>query len=301
MAERKESKSVVRLTRRRLLRGLSAVAIGSALTTTYADPVGSFPLWEIRSRGKRVFLLAHTPPRAIAWKNERVERLLKECGHYWNETSHKSDANVQDLIQQYGIDHNQTLASRLDGAQRARLSEAAKAVGVPEDSLSTFRPWLAGQTLEEALFSAPGFDKPNANNVLAAQATAQSIPVSSEFPTIDATVRWFANLPSAAEVQYLEYIIDEVLMGQDKGQQIYAQWNDGADTLASAWIAQMMRRYRQLYEAMVLARNEEWVPRVRTMLEAEKPAMIVVGFYHMVGPDRIQVQLAKAGFAVERI
>jgi hypothetical protein len=72
---------------------------------------------------------------------------------------------------------------------------------VPEESLSTFRPWLAGQTLEEALFSAPGFDKPNADSVLAAEALAQSIAVSSEFPTIDAVARWFANLPADAEIQ----------------------------------------------------------------------------------------------------
>jgi uncharacterized protein YbaP (TraB family) len=114
------------LTRRSLLQGLSAVAIGGAFTTTYAHPDVSFPVWEIRSKSRRVFLLAHTPPRAVAWKNERAERLLKECGHYWNETGHTSEANVQDLMQQYGIDHNQTLDSHLDGAQRARLSEAAK-------------------------------------------------------------------------------------------------------------------------------------------------------------------------------
>jgi uncharacterized protein len=289
------------LTRRSLLQGLSTVAIGGAFTTAYALPDASFPLWEIRSKGKRVFLLAHTPPQAVAWKNERVEGLLKECGHYWNETGHKSDDNVQDLIQQYGIDHNQTLASRLGGAQRARLSEAAKAVGVPEESLSGFRPWLAGQTLEEALFSTPEFDKPNANNVLSAEATARSIPVSSEFPTIDAAARWFASLSPVAEVQYLEYIVDEVLMGQEKGQQIYTQWNDGKDTLASAWITRMKHRYPQLYDALVLKRNEGWVPQVRTMLDAEKPSMIVVGLYHLAGPDRTQLQLTRAGFAVERI
>jgi hypothetical protein len=99
-------------------------------------------------------------------------------------------------------------------------------------------------------FFAAGFDKPSADNVLAAEARAQSIAVSSEFPTIDAVAHWFANLP---------------------------------------------------YDAVVLERNKGWVSRVRTMLGAEKPSMMVVGFYHMVGPDRMQLQLAQAGFAVERI
>jgi uncharacterized protein YbaP (TraB family) len=284
-----------------LLQGLSAFAIGGAFTTSYAGPNAAFPLWEVRHKGKRAFLLAHTPPRSVAWKDERAERLLTECGHYWNETGHHSEANIQDLMQQYGIDHAQTLESHLDDVQRARLSEAATAVGVARESLSAFCPWLAGQTLEEALFSAAGFDKPNADSVLAAQALARSIPASSEFPTIDSVARWFAKLPAEAEVQYLEYIIDEVLLGQEKGQQIYTQWTEGTETLAVAWVARMRQRYPRLYDAIVLERNMGWVPRVRIMLEAEKPSMIVVGFYHMVGPDRIQLQLARAGFAVERI
>ena len=63
-------------------------------------------------------------------------------------------------MQQYGIDHGQTLQSHLDDVQRARLFEAAKAAGVSQESLNILRPWLAGQTLEEALFSAAGFDNP---------------------------------------------------------------------------------------------------------------------------------------------
>jgi uncharacterized protein len=287
-------------TRRSLLQGLSALAIGGALAKADASP-GSFPLWEIRSKSQRVFLLAHTPPQALAWKNEHVERLLKKCGQYWNETGHRSEAKVQDLMQQYGIDHHPPLARRLDAGLRARLADAAKAVGVPEDSLSTFRPWLAGQTLEEALFSAAGFDKPNADNVLTAEALAQSIAVRSEFPTIDAVARWFATLPAEAEVQYLEYIIDEILMGHEKGQQIYVQWAEGMDTAAVAWVARMRQQYPRLYDAIVRERNEGWVPRVRAMLDAEKPSMIVVGLYHMVGPDRIQRQLARAGLAIYRI
>jgi uncharacterized protein YbaP (TraB family) len=37
------------------------------------------------------------------------------------------------------------------------------------------------------------------------------------------------------------------------------------------------------------------------MLNANEPSMIVVGFYHLVGPDSLPVQLAAHGFRVRRV
>lgn len=288
-------------TRRRMLQYLSAAAIGGAALASHAESADRFPFWEISLERGKVFLLGHTPPRATAWKDERVEALLRGCGRLWNETNHRGKTNVQALIQEYGITRGRSLESRVDAVQRARLSAAAKAVRVPVESLAHFRPWLAAQALEGALFSAPPFDKPNADQVLVAQAQSLSIPVSSEFTTLTDVTRWLAGLSPTAEMQYLLYIIDEVLMGQEQGQRIYAEWDNGNAAPATAWMSRMARNYPELYRAMDVQRNQLWVPRVRTMLNADRPSMIVVGLYHLVGPDSILVQLAARGVRLRRM
>lgn len=289
------------LTRRRMLQYLSAATIGGAAVVSHAESADRFPLWEITLDHGKVFLLAHTPPRATAWKDARVEGLLRGCGHLWNETNHRTKSNVQALIQEYGIARGQTLESRLDAGQRARLSAAAKAVSVPLESLAHFRPWLAAQALESALFSTAPFNKPNADEVLVAKAQSLSIPVSSEFTTLTDVTRWLAGLSPTAEMQYLLYIIDEVLMGQDRGQRIYAEWDRGNAAPATAWMARMARNYPELYRALDVQRNQLWVPRVRTMLNADRPSMIVVGLYHLVGPDSMLAQLAAGGVRPRRV
>jgi uncharacterized protein len=284
-----------------MLECLSAVAIGGATLVSRAESADRFPLWQISNQRGKVFLLGHTPPQATDWKDERVEALLRGCGRLWNETNHRAKTDVQDLMQKYGIARGQSLESRLDAGQRTRLSAAAKAVSVPVESLAHFRPWLAGQTLEGALFSAPPFNKRNADQVLTAEAQSLSIPVSSEFTTLEDTARWFAQLPPAVETQYLMYTIDEVLRGSVTGQFIYAQWDNGDAAPATAWMARMARRYPQLYRSMAVQRNQLWVPRVHAMLHADRPSMIVVGFYHLVGPDSMPAQLAARGIRVQRV
>jgi len=289
-------------TRRQMLRYLPAAAVGSAALAAHAESADRFPLWEISLGRGKVFLLAHTPPRSTAWKDAHVEALLRGCGHLWNETNHRGKTDdVQGLMQEYGLARGQSLEARLDAGQRARLAAAAKAVSLPLESLAPFRPWLAAQELEGALFSAAPFNKPNADQVLVARAQSLSIPVSSEFPTLTDAARWFAGLSPTAEMQYLLYIIDEVLTGHERGQHIYAEWDSGNSEPARIWMSRMARDYPELYRAINVQRNQLWVPRVHRMLNATRPTMIVVGLYHLVGPDSMLVQLGTSGTRLRRV
>lgn len=286
--------------RRSAIQYLSTVAIAGVTGLASAGSESRSPLWEISSKLGRVFLFGHTPPREADWKESHIEDLLRRCGHFWNETNHSVRSSVQEVIQAYGTDPNQSLEERLEASQRARLSEAAKIAGVPAESLKHFRPWLAGQTLEGAFFGASPFNRQNADVVLRAEARSLSIPISSEFPTLDDAARWFFELSPTAEVQYLLYVIDEILVGHEEGQKVYAQWAMGNDALATKWVARMAQKYPQLYRSIVVERNQGWVPRVQAMAKAERATMVVVGFYHLVGPDSIPRQLENHGFRLRR-
>ncbi len=288
------------LNRRQVLRCLAMTGVAVGPWPSEARAPSGFPLWEVSSGGHRVYLLGHTPPRKADWSDGRVESLLEGCGVLWKETSETPPPNIQQLIQHYGTDPD-SLMTRLDGSQQRRLEAAAKAVAVPEESLTHFRPWLAGQTLEGAFYSAKGFTGQNADKVLTKEAQKLGIPVSSEFPSVEDAARWFSELSPDAELQYLLYVLDEILVGHDEGQRTYARWAVGDDTPALAWVTRMRRLYTQLYEAIVAARNRRWVPRVQDMLSRDKPSMVVVGLYHLAGPDKIQKQLAAHGLAVRLI
>jgi uncharacterized protein YbaP (TraB family) len=60
-------------------------------------------------------------------------------------------------------------------------------------------------------------------------------------------------------------------------------------------------RYPALYASIVIERNRRWVPRFETMLQSERPAMVVLGLYHLAGPDSVLEQLRAAGMKVSQI
>jgi uncharacterized protein len=296
----RSNRSAVAYDRRDAIASLLAVPIALAAGMSSATEAVEYPVWDIETGGGRVYLLGHTPPRPMDWSDLRIEGLLRTCSSLWNETNQTEHTNTQDLIQRYGIDSNKPLHTWLSATDRGRLSQAAKIAGVPEDALQAFRPWLAGQALEGAFFSAQGVNGRNADAVLVSDAGEAGLSVSSEFATKEDAARWFSDLNPAREVQYLRYILDEILSGHDEGQRIYADWAAGKDVRARDWVARMRRLYPELYRSIVITRNQGWVPRIHSMLTQSKPTMIVVGLYHLVGSDSIQAQLRASGLHVRR-
>ena len=294
-------RSALAYDRREALVALLALPITLCAGTSSATEVLQYPLWEIKKGRGLVYLLGHTPPRPTDWSDSRIEGLLRTCASLWDETNQTASVNVQDLMQRYGIDPNKPLNAWLSPSDRDRLAQAARLAGVPEDSLAPFRPWLAGQALEGAFFSAKGFNGRNADAVLVSEAGEAGLSIVSEFATKEDAARWFGGFSPVQEVQYLRYILDEILAGHDEGQRVYADWARGKDARASHWVATMKRLYPELYRSIVILRNQDWVPRIRSILTQPKPTMIVVGLYHLAGPDSVQSRLRANGMDVTRI
>ena len=295
------NRSAVTYDRREALGALLALPIALTAGKSAAAETVQYPLLEIKAGRGRVYLLGHTPPRPNDWADSRIEGLLRTCGSLWNETNQTDRTDAQSLMQRYGIDPSKPLNAWLSPLDRNRLSQAAKIAGVPEDALQPFRPWLAGQALEGAFFSAKGFNGRNADAVLVSEAGEAGLSIVSEFATKEDAARWFGGFSPVQEVQYLRYILDEILAGHDEGQRVYADWARGKDARASHWVATMKRLYPELYRSIVIIRNQDWVPRIRSILTQPKPTMIVVGLYHLAGPDSVQSRLRANGMDVTRI
>lgn len=124
------------------------------------------------------------------------------------------------------------------------------------------------------------------------------ITISSEFPTIDDLVAFMGASSPAEDVQYLQYTIDHILDGAAKNEQVYSSLARGDMSGAEGIVTRMKSSQPAMYDKHVIGRNGRWVPRIDEILKNPKPALVVVGLYHVAGPDSVLVRLREHGVKV---
>ncbi|THD81950.1 MAG: TraB/GumN family protein [Phenylobacterium sp.] len=287
-------------TRRQALAGLSALS-ASLAAGAQAAQAPDWPLWVIRSGAGTVYLTGELPPEQSDWRDARIEALLPQCGALWTETGRANRGPVGPLIVKYGFDAKTPLMSRLDATDKDRLAKAAALTHLPVERLAQFRPWLAAQQLEDAYYRTMGLKGLSANQVLTAAAEKAGIEVHSEFAAQDDFIATFGALSPEEDLQRLRATLDDILAPPEAVERANAEWVRGDERREAAEVARMKRLYPEMSEVILLERNRAWPPRIKVMLQNPKPTLIVVGSYHLVGPDRIQAQLRAEQLSAKRI
>jgi len=290
------------ISRRQVLLSMVALAASSFEINGWAQSANNWPLWSVEGKNGKVYLTGETPPRATPWKDERIENLLGNCSVLWNETNQIHRQDPQALIKRYGIDGSTPLLSKLTPADQKRLAQVAELAKVPVDALASFRPWVVASELESNYYEAMKLpESGTAEKVLIAKAKSSGIPMSSEFAANDDVIEFMGEMTQAEEIQYLQYTMDHILDGLEENERIYSLWSHGDLSGAEGMVARMKANQPDLYKKHVIGRNKNWVPRIDAMLNDPKPALIVVGLYHVAGPDSVLVRLQEKGFTVRAI
>jgi uncharacterized protein YbaP (TraB family) len=251
----------------------------------------------VRDGAAEVFLYGDGAPPPTPWRSARVEAAFNQSAVFWKETPDPGPDSMALSIAK-GVDRTAPLSTWLTPQQHDRVAAAAVAVGTTYGFLEPFRPWLAGQALNSFLvrrFS------PGPANGATAMAKAAGKPIRTEMPDAAAQIGLFSGFSRVAEVQYLLMAVDWIEQGPDMWRRRGEAWAAG-DLSLEAWeVRHMIGVYPELYQQYVVVRNRRWPGRFRTMLDGGGTTFILVGGDHLVGPDSVLIQLARAGMRPRRI
>jgi uncharacterized protein len=256
------------------------------------------PVWTARKKGRLIYIVGETLPRSSDWHDPAVEELLGHCGRLWTETNQIFRRPAKTLVEQFGTATDGTPLKLLSEMQMSRLRQAAASCGVSLDDLAGMRPWVVGETLEDAFYATAGLGGKSARKVLLDRAPAAGIPVSSEFATKDDVIAWIGGFSPTEDAQFLCYQVDGVLLGRTGTEQMSSAWLAGDTGPAAAFLDHERQAYPELYVKLTVDRNRAWMPRIEAMLLDPKPTMVIIGMYHLVGPESVLTLLRRAGYDV---
>jgi uncharacterized protein YbaP (TraB family) len=271
----------------------------------FALPARAEPaMWVIRDKDSTIYLIGtmHLLRHDTDWNAARVKRAVTESTELWLEVADIDDqAAMLPLVAKYGVDPKNPLSSKLSPAQNEKLAKMAATYDVPLASLEPMKPWMAALTFSMMPLLKAGYD-PNAgiDLLLRAQAQKEGDKILG-FETAEEQIRFFADLPEADQIAFLEETLSDVEKGMAQLEKLAEAWMDGdTETIGDILANDFKKEAPAVYQRLLVQRNIAWSEKIAEILKGSGVQQIAVGAAHLAGPDSLQVQLAKRGIKVER-
>lgn len=239
------------------------------------------------------------------WGGARAQAGLAEASEVWTELDMSSEmqAQMQGLVVRYGLAQpGRPLSSFFSEEENARIAATARAIGLPPEGLNMFQPWLAGLTIQIMQMVRDGYNaEAGADRMIDEWARANG-KTSRWFETAEQQIQMMAGMSPDVQRQMVLDAVDEADAGGDMINRMATAWETGdLVTLERLVIADTQREYPEMYEALIVNRNNAWVATLHQELQGSGVDFVAVGMGHVIGEDGLVAQLRALGYTVERV
>jgi uncharacterized protein YbaP (TraB family) len=286
-----------------------AVASGpvQAQLADYTGLPATPAIWHLSDADSDIYLFGtfHLLPPSLDWQTDQLRADLASADALYLEADvqgEQAQAQVQALVVQLGLNPpGVTLSSMLDAETMALLASVAPSVGVTPQMLEPMRPWLAQIILSVAQMRALGLDpEAGAEKSLLAAIAGTGIEIGY-FETPERQIRAIADLPDAVQVGGFAEGLREMERSPTMVDEMVRAWAAGdIETIDRIVVEDMRQETPEMYEALIVQRNREWLPQILTLLDGEGTVFIAVGAAHLSGESGVVELLRESGISVDR-
>ncbi|WP_291842576.1 TraB/GumN family protein [Maricaulis sp.] len=287
--------------------GTLLASTAQAQSTDYAAIEADPAVWHLSDADSDVYIFGtfHILPPGLDWLTEELQAILASADMLYVEAdvhSPEAQAQMQQLVMQHGLNPpGVTLSSLLSDEANAALAEFAPTVGVAPAMLEPLRPWLAQVMLAVTQMQALGLD-PNAgveSRLLALVAGTGT--QMGYFETAEQQIRFLASVPDDVQIRAFGQGLADLEDLPAQLDELVTAWATGEMAVLEDLVNGSMREETpEVYETLIVARNQNWVPQIADIMAGDGTVFIAVGAAHLPGEDGVIHLLREAGFEVTR-
>ncbi|WP_295693867.1 TraB/GumN family protein [uncultured Maricaulis sp.] len=293
----------------------AALFAGSALfaSTALAQPADYSALeadpavWHLSDADSDVYIFGtfHILPPGLDWQTPELQALLASADTLYLEAdvhSPESQGQMQQLVMQHGLNPpGVTLSSLLSAEANAALAEFAPTLGVAPAMLEPMRPWLAQVMLAVTQMQALGLDPSAGAEAGLLALVAGSDTQMGYFETAEEQIRFLAGVSDEVQARAFDQGLEDMADLPTQLNELVTAWALGDMAVLEEMINGSMREGSpEVYETLIVTRNNNWVPQIAEIMEGEGTVFIAVGAAHLPGEDGVIQLLQDAGYSISR-
>jgi uncharacterized protein YbaP (TraB family) len=283
---------------------LAAVLVVSVLTPAGASNGGRGFIWRVERDGRVGWLVGSihvlTPdyyplPDAMETAFLKSTTLMEEA----DITQMASPEVVQLLTTKAIYTDGETLKSQLSAETYQLMAARLAAFGLSIEAFERMRPWMMTLTLVAAEMKRAGFD---AELGVDRHFFDKAARLDKKFRTLE-TLAEQLDLFASFSPKLQEAMLRDTLRSLDSEisqmKKVADIWRAGDVAGLEAIVLGPMMKEPALYDAMIVQRNRNWIPKIEECF-GEGQCFVVVGAAHLLGPDGLVAALKQKGYSVQQ-
>jgi uncharacterized protein YbaP (TraB family) len=287
--------------RKQIAAALACVLIG---TSALQGQTGKNFLWKVEDKnGSVAYLLGSLHVLTPEW-------------YPLNATINKAFADSKILIEEVDIDetndptvmmaalakamltNGQTLDQIVAPAVYAEVKRRAEKSGLPMMAIQRMKPWLVAITLMGPTLEAAGFKAELGVDRHFFDLAKASGMQRDALETIAYQLDRFDQMSPKLQEDLLRTTMEDLDSEVNGVKEMAQAWSFGNVAEMEKTNLKALQESPELYQRLLVERNNHWIPRIETCLKEKSGCFVVVGAAHLVGPDGLPALLAKRGFTV---
>ncbi len=192
-----------------------------------------------------------------------------------------------------------SLSSVIDAEVYRLAATTAGSLGLDIAALERVKPWLVALTLMDLGMARLGFrSEQGLEQSLLSRARTDRKPIYG-LETVTDQIRVFDALAPAEQEALLEQTLSELDSAGQEMDELLAAWRDGSLAALTEKLSASFADFPGLYEALVIDRNQKWLPELERLATQPGRHLVVVGALHLVGDNNVVDLLRERGLPVE--
>ena len=120
--------------------------------------------------------------------------------------------------------------------------------------------------------------------------------------TVTKQLTFIAEMGEGREDEFIQYALQDLNDLPNVLQALKEAWRSGDNAqMQKISLKPLKEGFPKIYTSLVVDRNNDWLPRIETMLKTKDVELILVGSLHLAGNEGILEKLKNRGYTVENI
>ena len=209
---------------------------------------------------------------------------------------------MQLLMQHAMYNDGRKLNQVLSATTFKQLQQFATAQGVDLKALNGFKPDFVLLTLMQIALQKAGMAGEGVDMYFLNKAVAESKPLHF-LETVEQQLSILLNVSAANEDVFVQQNLAQLSELEQQLTQIINAWRSGnTDELAELAMAFTdTAEGKQFYQALLVQRNQNWIPQLKQMLATKEVELVLVGALHLAGDSNVLELLQQQGYQVTKL